>query len=263
MSDEAFSSCRPRTAGSRRDAGFGRGSCRAAHAVQGAPAYVPQYNWTGFYLGINGGGAWGNSDWNGFAVSNSPSGGMIGVTAGYNWQGMGSPWVFGLEGDIDWTNIKDNATACGALNCQTKNNWLGTVRGRVGYAFDRFMPYFTGGLAFGDVQANLAGFPGIEDTNAGWTVGVGIEGVIAGNWTAKVEYLYVDLGDTTCSRRRLRHGDQRRPEPQHPARRPELPLLIKQRTNKLEAPDHPVRGFFFCRVSRRCGMFQTNNPTAR
>ena len=128
-----------------------------------APAYVAQYNWTGFYLGINGGGAWGDSDWNGFAVSNSPSGGMIGGTAGYNWQGVGSPWVFGLEGDIDWTNIKDSA-ACGALNCETKNNWLGTVRGRVGYAFDRFLPYFTGGVAFGDIEANRTGFAGIEAT---------------------------------------------------------------------------------------------------
>jgi outer membrane immunogenic protein len=164
-----------------------------------APAYVAQYNWTGFYLGINGGGAWGSSDWNAFAVSNSPSGGMIGGTAGYNWQGAGSPWVLGLEGDIDWTSINDNATACGALNCQTKNNWLGTVRGRVGYTFDRFMPYVTGGVAFGDVEANIAGFAGSKDTNLGWTLGVGIEGVIAGNWTAKVEYLYADLGDTTCS----------------------------------------------------------------
>ena len=124
---------------------------------------------------------------------------MIGGTAGYNWQGMGSPWVFGIEGDIDWTSIKDSATACGALACQTKNNWLGTVRGRVGYSLDRFMPYFTGGVAFGDIQANRSGSPATSDTNAGWTVGVGIEGVIAGNWTAKLEYLYVDLGDTTCS----------------------------------------------------------------
>ena len=69
------------------------------------------YNWTGFYLGINGGGAWGDSDWNGFAVSNNPSGGMIGVTAGYNWQGAGSPWVFGLEGDVDWAFI-DGSTPC-------------------------------------------------------------------------------------------------------------------------------------------------------
>ena len=163
-----------------------------------APVYAPQYNWTGFYLGINGGGGFGDSDWNGFAVSNNPSGGMIGGTAGYNWQGAGSPWVFGLEGDIDWTNIKDSS-ACGVLNCQTRNNWFGTVRGRVGYAFDRFLPYFTGGVAFGDIKANRSGFAGSSDTNAGWTVGAGVEGVIAGNWTAKLEYLYADIGDTTCS----------------------------------------------------------------
>jgi outer membrane immunogenic protein len=163
-----------------------------------APVYAAQYNWTGFYLGINGGGGFGDSNWNGFAVSNSPSGGMIGGTAGYNWQGAGSPWVFGLEGDIDWANLKDS-TACGALNCQTKNNWLGTARGRVGYAFDRFLPYFTGGLAVGDVEARRTGFAGSTSTNAGWTLGVGIEGVIAGNWTAKIEYLYADLGNTTCS----------------------------------------------------------------
>lgn len=163
-----------------------------------APAYVAQYNWTGFYLGINGGGAWGNSDWNGFAVSNKPSGGMIGGTAGYNWQGMGSPWVFGIEADIDWTNIKDSS-ACGAFSCQTKNSWLGTARGRIGYAFDRFMPYFTGGAAFGDVEANIGGLVGSKDTNVGWTAGVGIEGVVAANWTAKLEYLHADLGDTTCS----------------------------------------------------------------
>jgi outer membrane immunogenic protein len=163
-----------------------------------APAYVNAYNWTGFYLGINGGGAWGDSDWNGFGVGNSPSGGMIGLTAGYNWQGVGSPWVFGLETDIDWTNIKDSV-ACAAGTCETKNDWLGTFRGRVGYSFDRFLPYFTGGLAYGNVKANPSGFAGSDDTNVGWTVGAGIEGVIAGNWTAKLEYLYADLGDTTCS----------------------------------------------------------------
>jgi outer membrane immunogenic protein len=163
-----------------------------------APAYVAQYNWTGFYLGINGGGGWGDSEWNVFGLSHSPSGAMIGGTAGYNWQGAGSPWVFGLEGDLDWTNIRDTA-ACGGLICETRNNWLGTVRGRIGYSFDRFLPYFTGGLAVGDVEANRTGFVGSNDTNVGWTVGVGLEGVIAGNWTAKVEYLYADLGDTTCS----------------------------------------------------------------
>ena len=164
-----------------------------------APAYVAAYNWTGVYVGINGGGAWGNSDWSGLAFSNSPSGGMVGGTIGYNWQGVGSPWVFGVEGDIDWASIKDSS-ACGtAFSCQTRNDWLGTVRGRVGYAFDRFLPYATGGVAFGNIDANRTGFAGSSATNVGWTVGAGIEGVIAGNWTAKVEYLYVDLGDNACS----------------------------------------------------------------
>lgn len=163
-----------------------------------APGYVAQYNWTGVYVGINGGGGWGDSDWSNFAVSNSLSGGMIGGTAGYNWQGVGSPWVFGIEGDIGVSGFKDSV-ACAGLNCQTKNNWLGTVRGRVGYSWDRFLPYVTGGVAFGDVEANRTGFVGVSETNAGWTLGLGLEGVIVGNWTAKLDYLYVDLGDVTCN----------------------------------------------------------------
>jgi outer membrane immunogenic protein len=165
-----------------------------------APAYVPTaYNWTGFYLGLQGGGAWGDSRWSNFGISNSPSGGLFGVTAGYNWQGMGSPWVVGLEGDIAWTGI-DGSTACpAATNCETRNNWLGTVRGRVGYSWNRFLPYVTGGMAVGDVEARRTGFAGSSDTNVGWTVGGGVEGVIAGRWTAKLEYLYADIGDTGCS----------------------------------------------------------------
>jgi outer membrane immunogenic protein len=167
-----------------------------------APVQVNAYNWTGFYLGINGGGAWGDSSWNGLGFSglgvrNHPSGGMVGGTVGYNWQGIGSPWVFGLEGDIDWTGISDS-TGCFGFVCQTKNNWLGTARGRVGYAWDRFLPYFTGGAAFGNIKANVTPFGSNNDSNVGWTVGAGIEGVIVGNWTAKLEYLYVDLGSTTC-----------------------------------------------------------------
>ena len=164
-----------------------------------APAYVAGYNWTGFYLGPNGGGAFGDSDWNAFALGNSPSGGMIGLTAGYNWQGAGSPWVFGLEGDIDWTFINDTIACPVGIVCETKNNWLGTFRGRVGYAWDRIMPYVTGGVAFGDIEANRTTFVGVSDTNVGWTIGAGIEGAIYGNWTAKAEYLYADLGNITCT----------------------------------------------------------------
>jgi outer membrane immunogenic protein len=157
--------------------------------------YAPIYNWTGFYVGINGGGGWGTSHWDSTG-SFDVSGGLIGGTLGYNWQA--GQIVFGLEGDIDWSNIKGNTfTAC-TLGCQTENTWLGTVRGRIGYAFDRFMPYVTGGFAFGDVKATTPGFIGASDTRTGWTLGGGLEFALAGNWTVKAEYLYVDLGNFNC-----------------------------------------------------------------
>jgi outer membrane immunogenic protein len=160
-----------------------------------APLYtpVPVYNWTGFYVGINGGGGWGRSDFSAPLTSDSfrTSGGLVGGTLGYNYQ-VGQV-VLGLEGDIDWSNIRGSGT-CAGLSCSVRNNWLGTVRGRLGYAADRFMPYVTGGVAFGDIKTSVAGFGDSSQTKAGWTVGGGIEAAIAGPWTAKVEYLYVDLG---------------------------------------------------------------------
>lgn len=159
-----------------------------------APAYVePPFSWTGFYIGINGGGAWGTSDFSG-GVSNSfdVSGGLVGGTVGYNWQT--GPAVFGLEGDIDWAHIS-GSSACGiGISCDARNDWLGTFRGRLGYAFGRFMPYVTGGLAVGDVKTSITGFGDSTQTKAGWTVGGGLEANLTGPWSAKIEYLYVDLG---------------------------------------------------------------------
>jgi outer membrane immunogenic protein len=159
------------------------------------PMYPAIYNWTGFYLGINGGGGFGHSTWDstgGFDVS----GGVVGGTIGYNWQT--GPWVFGLEGDIDWSNISGSTNVLCPLGCTTRNDWLGTARGRVGYAFDRIMPYLTGGLAFGNIKAATPFLPGKDETNAGWTIGGGLEVALTGNWSAKAEYLYVDLGKTNC-----------------------------------------------------------------
>jgi outer membrane immunogenic protein len=162
-----------------------------------APLYtpVPVYNWTGFYVGINGGGAWGTSNWSStgdFDVS----GGMIGGTVGYNWQtGM---WVFGLEGDIDWASVKGTTNTGCVGGCTSENTWLGTARGRVGYAFDRFMPYITGGAAFGNVDATHPGFTGASSTQVGWAAGAGLEFAVMNNITAKVEYLHYDLGSFTC-----------------------------------------------------------------
>jgi outer membrane immunogenic protein len=175
---------------------------RRAQMPVKAPEYMaPVYMWAGPYVGINGGGGWGDSSWSGAPATGSfdVSGGMIGGTIGYNWQQ--GPYVFGLEGDIDWSNIKGSTTVNCALGCETRNTWLGTVRGRVGYAWDRFLPYFTGGLAVGGVEANRPLFGGDSETRAGWTIGGGVEFALAPQWSAKVEYLYVDLGSFDCGTR--------------------------------------------------------------
>jgi outer membrane immunogenic protein len=158
-----------------------------------APVYVPPvFTWTGPYIGINGGGGWGSADFDGaFPGSVDPNGALIGGTLGYNWQ-MGAA-VVGIEGDIDWSNLRDSGT-CGGASCRANNYWLGTVRGRLGYNAGRWMPYVTGGLAVGDVHSHIAGFSDTETTKAGWTLGAGVEAQIAGPWSVKLEYLYVDLG---------------------------------------------------------------------
>jgi outer membrane immunogenic protein len=150
-----------------------------------AQRYAQTYNWSGFYLGVNGGGGWDDSH------SSDGLRGLAGGTVGYNYQI--SQAVFGLEGDIDWSDLSRNGN-CSAFSCETRNNWLSTVRGRVGYAFDRVMPYIAGGVAFGDVKTSVAAIGDSSATKIGWTIGGGLEAAIAGPWSAKVEYLYVDLG---------------------------------------------------------------------
>jgi outer membrane immunogenic protein len=162
------------------------------------PVYVgPGFSWTGFYAGINGGYGFGKSNWTDITGASTGDfnikGGLVGGTLGYNLQ-TGN-WVWGLEGDVDYSTIKGtDATSC----CTTRNDWLGTARGRIGYAWDRWLPYLTGGAAFGDVKATSA--TGSEKhTKIGWTAGAGVEYAFLGAWSAKLEYLYVDLGKTGCS----------------------------------------------------------------
>lgn len=166
-----------------------------------APLYEAPFSWTGAYIGINGGYGFGNSAWSGGGASSrfDTDGALIGGTLGYNWQAGRT--VFGLEGDADWSDISGGTSnlPCTAGTCETRNNWLATARGRIGYAFSRFMPYITGGLAVGDIEASAPGFSGVRETRAGWTVGGGGEFNISGPWSAKIEYLYVDLGKTNCA----------------------------------------------------------------
>jgi outer membrane immunogenic protein len=165
---------------------------------KGIRPVIAYYNWTGFYLGINGGYGWGTSTWDLLpATTIKPNGGLVGGTLGYNYQ-VGS-WVLGIEGDIDWSGVKGDVSCVAAVTCTTENPWLGTIRGRVGYAFDRWLPYITGGGAYGNIKASasvpIAGAAlSASKSNFGWTVGAGLEYAFLGNWSAKIEYLYVDLG---------------------------------------------------------------------
>ena len=157
----------------------------------------PAFSWSGLYVGINGGYMWGSSQWTGGAgnFELSPNGWLAGGTLGYNFQ-AGS-WVLGVEGDIDYANLKGTANSTLCSGCTFKDTWLGTLRGRVGYAYGQWLPYLTAGGAWGNVYvANASGSQ--TSTKGGWTAGGGVEYSWGGPWSAKLEYLYVDLGDATC-----------------------------------------------------------------
>jgi outer membrane immunogenic protein len=152
---------------------------------QRAPYTVNQplnaYSWAGPYLGGNLGYEWGS-------VSNNPakpSGFVGGVQAGYNFQN--GPWVFGVEGDIQAAGADDTFAPW-----KFSNPWFGTLRGRAGYAFSNVLFYGTAGLAFGELRAQTFGWTE-SHTSAGWTIGAGAEVGFAPNWSAKLEYLYIDL----------------------------------------------------------------------
>src|SRR5437764_339483 len=145
------------------------------------------YWWAGPYLGGNIGYAWGSVDNN----PTKPSGFVGGVQAGYNlptgsWQ-TGPSWVFGVEGDIQAAGADDTFAPW-----KFSNPWFGTLRGRAGYAFSNVLLYGTAGLAFGELRAQTFGWTE-SHTTAGWTAGVGAEVGLAPNWSAKLEYLYIDL----------------------------------------------------------------------
>jgi outer membrane immunogenic protein len=162
-----------------------------------APAYIaPAFTWSGFYAGANFGYAFGTANWTGPTAETKPDGFLGGGTLGYNLQtGI---WVWGLEGDFDYTAIKGSVACGGAVVCTFKDQWLATTRGRIGYAgWGNFMPYFTGGAAFAEVKATAGGLSK-STLRTGWTVGGGVEYALWSNWSLKAEYLYTDLGKDSC-----------------------------------------------------------------
>ncbi len=162
-----------------------------------APAYVAAYNWTGGYIGLNAGAGFSDS------ISGGTTTGFIGgAQIGYNWQGMGSPWVVGLEADFQGSTQRASSIV-GTTSVTSRLPWFGTVRGRLGYAFDRAMIYATGGLAFQNVRISATdpafGTISGNSTKAGWTLGGGVEWALWDRWTAKAEYLYLRTNNHTIN----------------------------------------------------------------
>ena len=162
-----------------------------------APLYspAPVFTWQGLYAGINGGYGWASSTLSGPGGSNdiTPAGALAGVQLGYNMQS--GPFVYGLEGDIDYSWLKKSADLVAPCpGCELRNHYLATLRGRLGYSFGQWMPYITGGAAIGDIQFYTPGGGAQAIDKVGWTLGGGIEFALTHNVSVKAEYLYSDYG---------------------------------------------------------------------
>jgi len=201
-----------------------------------APPVALVYDWTGYYIGTNLGYSWGRGSTDGnitgtqnvsvfrtagptlvssvnTALPTLPLTGRADVNGfigggqlGYNWQR--EKWVFGLEGDIQFSNERGSGDVCTVAGCPAgstvftrdyKLDWFGTARGRVGFLpAERILLYATGGLAYGGFSGSSWTLPANigtwSSTNVGWTVGAGAEAALGSNWSIKFEYLYMDLG---------------------------------------------------------------------
>lgn len=134
--------------------------------------YQNLFNWSGFYAGLHGGLGWGDSS---FGDTN---GHALGAQIGYNYQ-LVSGMVFGVETDLSLTGIDSGAFS---------QDYFGTFRGRVGYAFDRILLYATAGFAYAGGE-----IAGIDRTHYGYALGVGVEGMVTPNVSLRLEYLYTDF----------------------------------------------------------------------
>ena len=190
-------------------------------SIQSASA--GNYNWNGFYAGVHLGGVWGNtnatdlSGWNGTGntFSAATSGFNGGAQLGYNLQMPSTPLVVGIEGDIGYLGFRGSALSALAVTqssgtiVSSNGGVYGTVRGRLGVAWDQMLLYGTGGWMFANVKAQVADNvlaptiqTGSTGSQSGWTLGGGLEYALAGamsGWTVKGEYLYFDLGTKTVS----------------------------------------------------------------
>ncbi|HMN51826.1 MAG TPA: porin family protein [Xanthobacteraceae bacterium] len=177
---------------------FGASAADIKGPVYKAPPAV--FDWSGWYVGGTVGYGWSSSthDNNGnlFSGAFDVNGIVAGGTLGMNIQ-RGN-LVYGLEADLSYSDINGSTAQINCVGaCITELKWFGTVRGRLGIAYDRVMPYITGGVAFGRVNASI-GAPLLtsgNSTEVGWTAGAGIEFALSRRWSMKLEYLHVNVGD--------------------------------------------------------------------
>lgn len=181
------------------------------------PTYAPIANWRGFYAGLNGGFGFAHATASGpvngvnVSASDDLTGAIGGGQIGFNWQTGAT--VLGIEADFQASGQSHETLVCPASFCGTDFNlknkipWFATIRGRAGYAVERFLVYATGGLAYtklsstlsttaGGITADLASW---SDTRSGWTIGGGVEFLVTRDWSAKIEYLYIDTGSFQAS----------------------------------------------------------------
>jgi outer membrane immunogenic protein len=175
-------------------------------------AAVVAHNWSGFYVGGNCGYAWGQTTTQTidggdvFYSDLHPNGAMCGGQAGYNWQS--AALVFGVEGDIGYLWLKKSPIVVGdddALDLRTvKYGGYGTITGRIGYSWGQALAYVKGGAAFARISHSGYELPvagsnayDVSKTRTGWLVGGGLEYALTQNWSWRVEYLYMDFGDTS------------------------------------------------------------------
>jgi outer membrane immunogenic protein len=174
----------------------------------------PPVNWGGVYIGLNGGYGLGTSNWSdttGTTGNFAANGGLFGATLGINYAGFGDWVLLGFEGDFDWSGASGSA-GCSALfpagttfptanaTCQTRIDWMSTFRFRAGYTWSHFLFYATAGGAVGDFRLSSANPTSTHNPTSplGWAAGVGVEYLFTDAISAKLEYLYVNLGDVGC-----------------------------------------------------------------
>jgi outer membrane immunogenic protein len=178
------------------------------------PPPAPVYDWNGFYIGVMGGYGWGDETrvtvgGVEFSRDSNLKGGFIGGTVGYNFAPAGSSWLFGIEADAAWADIKHSVTGVfpiATLTVEDRIQALGSVTGRLGWTWGPGLIYAKGGWAWADNKLSAAlvtGVPPIIATrsesqlHSGWTIGGGLEYLFAPNWSGKIEYMFADYGNQT------------------------------------------------------------------